>query len=225
MKAIGQYIDHTLLKATATEDDIIQLCTEAKEFGFYAVCINGCYVELAKNQLKNSAVKIATVIGFPLGAASTESKVREATIAVEYGADEIDMVMNIGFFKSKYTKAVTEEIEAIKKSIGPKILKVIIETCYLTDGEIKLACQLAKKGGADFVKTSTGFGTGGATTHAVKLMVDEVGESVQVKASGGIKDANTAKKYIKLGVSRIGTSSGIEIVSGATKKDDNEHTY
>ena len=225
MKAVSQYIDHTLLKATATEADIIQLCKEAKEFNFYAVCINGCYVPLAKRELKNSQVKVATVIGFPLGSSSPESKVREAAIAVDYGADEIDMVMNIGFLKSQWTEAVIKEIEEVKNSIDSRILKVILETCYLTDEEIKLACQLAKKGGADFVKTSTGFGTGGATQHVVKLMVDEVGESLQIKASGGIKDAETAKKYIEMGVSRIGTSSGIEIVSGATKKDDNEHTY
>lgn len=225
MKNINQYIDHTLLKATATDEDIIQLCKEAKEYGFYAICINGCYVPLAKKELKNSQIKIATVIGFPLGASSPESKVKEAAIAIEYGADEIDMVMNIGFLKSQWTEAVTKEIEEIKKAIGSKILKVIIETCYLSDNEIKIACQLAKKAGADFVKTSTGFGTDGATQHAVKLMVDEVGDYLQIKASGGIKNAETAKTYIEMGVSRIGTSSGIEIISGAIKKEDNEHTY
>ena len=222
---MNQYIDHTLLKATATDQDIIKLCNEAKEHQFYAICINGCFVPLAKEELKGSEVKIATVIGFPLGASTPESKVREATISVDNGADEIDMVMNIGFLKSQWPKAVTKEIEEIKKAIGSKVLKVIIETCYLTDDEIKTACQLAEKGGADYVKTSTGFGTGGATEHAVKLMIDEVGDSLKIKASGGIKNAETAKKYIKMGVSRIGTSSGIEIVSGTPKKEDNEHTY
>lgn len=222
---LNQYIDHTLLKATATEADIIKLCDEAKIYDFYAICINGCFVPLAREQLKESNVKIATVIGFPLGASSPESKIREASISKENGADEVDMVMNIGFLKSQWTEAVTKEIEEIKKAIGSTILKVIIETCYLSDEEIKIACQIVKRAGADFVKTSTGFGTGGATEHVVKIMIDEVGDSVKIKASGGIKDAATAEKYIKMGVSRIGTSSGIEIVSGAQKKDNNEHTY
>lgn len=222
---LNQYIDHTLLKATATDRDIIALCKEAREHNFYAICINGCFIPLAKKELKGSKVKIATVIGFPLGASSPESKVREAQISVDNGADEIDMVMNLGFLKSDWTEAVAKEIEEIKKAIGPKVLKVIIETCYLTDAEIKTACQLAKKAGADFVKTSTGFGTGGATEHAVKLMLDEVGDSLKIKASGGIKTTETAKKYIEMGVSRIGTSSGIDIVSGLSKKDDNEHAY
>lgn len=222
---LSQFIDHTLLKATATADDIIKLCKEAKEHKFYAVCINSCYVPLAKKELKDSDVKIATVVGFPLGASSPESKVREATIAIDHGADEIDMVMNIGFLKNQWNDAVAKEIEEIKKAIGSKVLKVILETCYLSDEEIKIACQLAKKAGADFVKTSTGFGTGGATEHHVKLMMDEVGDTLKVKASGGIKNAETALKYIELGVSRIGTSSGIEIVSGTLKKDNNEHTY
>lgn len=222
---LNKYIDHTLLKATATSDDIIKLCKEGKEHEFYAICINGCYVPLAKKELQGSNVKIATVVGFPLGASSPESKVREATIAIEHGADEIDMVLNIGFLKNKWNDAIAKEIEEIKKAIGSKVLKVILETCYLTDAEIIVACQLAKKAGADFVKTSTGFGTGGATEHHVKLMIDEVGDTLKVKASGGIKNAETALKYIELGVSRIGTSSGIEIVSGTLKKDNNEHTY
>lgn len=222
---LNQYIDHTLLKATATANDIIKLCNEAKEYGFYAICINGSYIPLAKKQLKKSAVKIVTVVGFPLGASSPESKIREAQIALDHGADEIDMVMNIGFLKSEMTEAVTREIEEVKKAVGQNILKVIIETCYLSDEEIKTACQLAKKGGADFVKTSTGFGTGGATEQDVQIMLDEVGDSLKVKASGGIKDIATAEKYIKMGVSRIGTSSGVEIVSGGSKKDNNEHTY
>ncbi len=222
---LNKYIDHTLLKATATADDIIKLCDEAKKHVFYAVCINSCYVTLAKKELKGSDVKIATVVGFPLGASAPESKVREATIAIDHGADEIDMVMNIGFLKSQWPEAVTKEIEEIKKAIDSKVLKVILETCYLSDEEIKTACQLAKKAGADFVKTSTGFGTGGATEHVVKLMLDEVGDSLKIKASGGIKNAEVAKRYIEMGVSRIGTSSGIEIVSGILKKDNNEHTY
>lgn len=222
---LNHFIDHTLLKATASEDDIIKLCKEATEYKFYAVCINSCYVLFAKEKLKNSEVKIATVVGFPLGASSQQAKVEEASIAIDHGADEIDMVMNIGFLKSRKPDAVEKEIQEIKKAIGSKILKVIIETCYLSDDEIKIACQLAKKGGADFVKTSTGFGSGGATEHAVKLMLNEVGDSLKIKASGGIKDSETALKYIKMGVSRIGTSSGIEIISKTPKKDKNEHTY
>ncbi len=222
---LNRFIDQTLLKATATSEEITKLCKEAIAHKFYAVCINACYVPLAKQELKNSDVKIATVIGFPLGASSSKSKVEEAAVAINNGADEIDMVLNIGFLKNQWNDLVTNEIEEVKKAIGSKILKVILETCYLTDDEIKIACQLAKKAGADFVKTSTGFGTAGATIHHVKLMADEVGDSLKIKASGGIKNAETALQYIELGVSRIGTSSGIEIVSGTLKNNNNEHTY
>lgn len=222
---LNRFIDQTLLKATATSEEITQLCKEAIAHKFYAVCINACYVPLAKQELKNSDVKIATVIGFPLGASSSKSKVEEAAVAINNGADEIDMVLNIGFLKNQWNDLVTNEIEEVKKTIGSKILKVILETCYLTDDEIKIACQLAKKAGADFVKTSTGFGTAGATIHHVKLMADEVGDSLKIKASGGIKNAETALQYIELGVSRIGTSTGIEIVSGTLKNNNNEHTY
>lgn len=222
---LNQYIDHTLLKSTATPDDIVELCNEAKAHNFYSVCVNGCYVPLAEDELKGSDVKIVAVIGFPLGASSPESKVREAKIAIEHGADEIDMVMNIGFLKGEWHGALATEISEVKKAIGSRVLKVILETCYLTDQEIKLACRLAKKGKADYVKTSTGFGSGGATENAVKIMLDEVGDTMKVKASGGIRDIETAKKYIKMGVSRLGTSSGVEIVSGPQNKDTNEHTY
>ena len=222
---LNQYIDHTLLKATATDNDVIQLCREAKEHKFYAICINGCFVSLAKKELENSQVKIATVIGFPLGASSLEAKISEAKISIENGADEIDMVINIGFLKSGWIDTVTKEIEEVKKAIGSKILKVIIEICYLSDEEITLACQLAKKANADFVKTSTGFGIGGATQHAVELMMATVGHSMKIKASGGIKNYEVAQKFINMGVSRIGTSSGIDVVSGSKNKDSNEHTY
>src|SRR5690554_3796162 len=157
---LNQYIDHTLLKATATADEIALLCKEAKENNFYAVCVNGCYIPLAKEELKGTTVNIVSVIGSPLGASSPESKIREATIAVVHGADEIDMVMNIGFLKSGWTEAVSKEIEEVKQAIGETVLKVIIETCYLSDNEIKTACRLVKMAGADFIKTSTGFGTG-----------------------------------------------------------------
>lgn len=222
---LKKYIDHTLLKSTATPEDIIKLCEEAKVHGFYAVCVNGCYVTLAKENLKGTDTKVAAVIGFPLGASAPESKVREAAIAIEHGAEEIDMVINVGFLKGGWTEAVEKEIEEVKIAIGDAVLKVILETCYLTDEEIILASQLAKRAGADFIKTSTGFGTGGATKHHVELMLKEAGDSMKVKASGGIRDAETAKKYIAMGVDRLGTSSGIAIVSDQNKQDDNEHTY
>ncbi len=210
---LGQYIDHTLLKPTATPQDIIKLCEEAKEHQFYAVCVNGCYVSLAKKALEKTNVKIAAVVGFPLGATNTETKIFEAKQCTVAGADEIDMVLNIGFLKAAWHNHIQDEVAAVKKAIGDKTLKVILETCYLTPDEIRKACQICKVANADFVKTSTGFGTGGATEEAVKIMVEEVGNSLKVKASGGIKDRKTAQKYIEMGVSRIGTSNGINIVS------------
>ena len=222
---LRQYIDHTLLKSTATTDDIVVLCKEARENNFYAVCVNGCYIPLAKKELKGTAIKIVSVIGFPLGATSPESKIREATIAVYHGADEIDMVMNIGFLKSGWTEVFSKEIEEVKKAIGETVLKVIIETCYLSDNEIKSACRLVKKAGADFVKTSTGFGTAGATESAVQLIVEEVGTTLKIKASGGIRTEATASRYIEMGVSRIGTSSGVEIVAESNRKHNKGQTY
>jgi deoxyribose-phosphate aldolase len=221
---LSHYIDHTLLKASAIPNEIVKLCNEAKKHNFYAVCVNSCYVSLAANELKNSDVKVASVVGFPLGANNLQAKVCEAEQCIIDGADEIDMVLNIGFLKAELHKQVQEEIAAVKKAIDSQTLKVILETCYLTDNEIQIACQIAKRAGADYVKTSTGFGTGGATENAVKIMVEEVGDSLKIKASGGIKDAATAKKYIEIGVNRIGTSSGIEIVTAA-KNDKDEHTY
>jgi len=210
---LHKYIDHTLLKATATPSEITQLCAEAKEYHFYAVCVNGCYVKLAKAAIASSEVKVAAVIGFPLGAMSTEAKVAETKSCIKDGADEIDMVINVGMFQSGNVDYIEDEIYAIKKAAGDKVLKVIIETCYLSEEEKKTACKLAMKAGADFVKTSTGFGTGGATLEDVQLMKSIVGDQMKIKASGGIKNAKTAKEYIALGISRIGTSSGIEIVS------------
>ena len=210
---LNQYIDHTILKATATPKDIVKLCAEAIQFEFYAVCVNGCYIKLAKTEIKNSKVKIAAVIGFPLGAMSTESKIAEAVQCVADGADEIDMVINIGLLKAGQADLVEDDIAAIKKAIGNKVLKVIIETCYLTNEEKKMACRAALNAAADFVKTSTGFGTGGATIEDVKLMKAEVGDKLKIKASGGIRDLKTAMEYIELGVNRLGTSSGIELVT------------
>ena len=159
---LNRYIDHTLLKPTATKDDIIQLCEEAKQYNFFSVCINSCYVSLVKKQLKNSDVKICSVIGFPLGAMSTESKVFETQQALNDGADEIDMVINLGYLKSKDFDAVIKDIEAVKNKMPNKVLKVILETCYLDDEEIIKASEIAIKAGADYIKTSTGFGSGGA---------------------------------------------------------------
>ncbi len=211
--ALNTYIDHTLLKANTTVDDIKKLCAEAKEHHFYAVCVNSYYVALAESELMHTDVNIAAVIGFPLGATITKVKVYEAQQCIDDGANEIDMVLNIGLLKSGYYKIIEEEIKAIKKAIGKHVLKVIFENCYLTDEEKKIACQLSLNAGADFIKTSTGFGTGGATIKDVQLMKNEVKNAIQIKASGGIRDAKTAKQYIDLGVSRIGTSSGITIVT------------
>jgi len=210
---LNAYIDHTLLVATATPEAICKLCDEAKNHSFYAVCVNSCNVYLASNELHNSEVKVVATIGFPLGASSTKSKREEAKRCVKDGADEIDMVLNIGYLKQNLYKNIREEIAAVKKIIGKKILKVIIETCYLEEDEKRIACQIAAKAGADFIKTSTGFGPGGATIDDVKLIIEEVGENLKVKASGGIKDRKTALEYINLGVSRIGTSNGIAIVA------------
>lgn len=218
---LNKFIDHTLLKPTATKDDIVQLCNEAKQYHFFSVCINSCYVSLAKQQLKGSDVKVCSVIGFPLGAMSTKAKVFEAQQALRDGADEIDMVINIGFLKSKYFDAVWKDIEAVKKVMPNHLLKVILETCYLEELEIIKASELAIQSGADFIKTSTGFGSGGATIHDVKLM-KIVAEhcNTKIKASGGIRDYKTALEFINLGVERLGVSSGIAIMNGEPSESD-----
>lgn len=209
---VNQYIDHTLLKAGATRKDIEKLCTEAKEYNFYSVCVNSCWVPLAADLLEGTKVHVCSVIGFPLGAMSTEGKIAEAKTAVEQGAHEIDMVINIGWLKNQEYDLVENEIAEIKKAIGTKVLKVIIETCYLTEAEKIRACKLSVAAHADFVKTSTGFGTGGATFEDVKLMLETVDGKAKVKASGGVRDATTAKRYIEMGVMRLGTSNGISII-------------
>lgn len=217
MIEINKYIDHTILKATATEEDIIQLCKEAVEYDFFSVCVNSGYVSLAKKNLSGSNVKVCTVVGFPLGAMSTAAKVFEATKALEDGAEEVDMVINIGELKSKNFQKVEEEIAEIKKAIGDKVLKVIIETCYLTPEEIVEASELAVKAKADFVKTSTGFGNDGAKLENIELMKNAVDGQAKLKASGGIKNLDTALSYIEAGVERIGTSSGVSIVNELNK--------
>lgn len=209
---LSKYIDHTLLAPTATENDIRKLCSEAVEHQFFAVCVHGAYTALCNSLLENSKVKIATVVGFPLGANVTAVKAKETELALKDGADEIDMVLNIGFLKSGDFLKVAEEIRTLKSITGHHLLKVILETCYLTNSELLQVIDCAREGGADYIKTSTGFGTGGATEEAVKLMLSRAG-TMKVKASGGIRNYETAKKYIDLGVSRIGTSSGISIIT------------
>ena len=209
---LNKYIDHTILKATASSADVQKLCEEAIEHEFYSVCVNGCYVADAKHLLQGTDVKVAAVVGFPLGAMTTASKVFEAKEAIENGASEIDMVINVAKLKDGEFDYVENEIRQIKEAIGDNVLKVIIETCYLTDEEKVKACELSLVAKADFVKTSTGFGTGGATYEDVKLMKSVVGDNAKVKASGGVRDKETAQKYVDLGAERLGTSSGIEIV-------------
>ena len=209
---LNKYIDHTILKATASSADVQKLCEEAIEHEFYSVCVNGCYVVDAKHLLQGTDVKVAAVVGFPLGAMTTASKVFEAKEAIENGASEIDMVINVAKLKDGEFDYVENEIRLIKEAIGDNVLKVIIETCYLTDEEKVKACELSLVAKADFVKTSTGFGTGGATYEDVKLMKSVVGDNAKVKASGGVRDKKTAQKYVDLGAERLGTSSGIEIV-------------
>lgn len=213
MEGLASYIDHTLLKPTASETQIRMLCEEAIAHGFKAVCVNGCWVSLALELLKDSKVRIATVVGFPLGAMSTEAKVAEAKDAIENGADEVDMVLNLGWLKSQQYDKVQDDIGRVKQVVGNKVLKVILETCYLTDDEKEKACELAVAAQADFVKTSTGFGTGGATFEDVLLMKAVVGDKALIKASGGVRDKETALRYISMGVSRIGTSSGVKLVT------------
>ena len=209
---LNKYIDHTILKATASGTDVQKLCEEAIEHEFYSVCVNGCYVVDAKHLLQGTDVKIAAVVGFPLGAMTTAAKIFEAKEAVENGASEIDMVINVAKLKDGEFEYVENEIRQIKEDIGDNVLKVIIETCYLTDEEKVKACELSLVAKADFVKTSTGFGTGGATYEDVKLMKSVVGDNAKVKASGGVRDKETAQKYVELGAERLGTSSGIDIV-------------
>lgn len=213
MKELASYIDHTLLNATATPEDIKVLCEEAMEYSFYAVCVQGQYVKLAAEYLQKSNVKIAAVVGFPLGGSTTKTKVYEAKQAILDGADEVDMVLAIGMLKARELDMVRDEIEQISLVIDRHILKVIIETCYLTNEEKEIACQLAYEAGADFVKTSTGYGDHGATLSDIDLMRNVVGDKMKIKASGGIRDRKIAMQFIEAGVDRIGTSSGVKIVT------------
>ncbi len=210
---IAPFIDHTLLKPNAKEEEITQLCNEAREFGFAAICINPSYVPLAATLLANTPVKICTVVGFPIGSMTTEAKAFETRDAVAKGADEIDMVINVGKLKSGDYQYVVEDVKAVVKAAQHRIVKVIIEAAMLTDDEKVAACILAKAGGAKFVKTSTGFGPGGATAHDVALMRRTVGAEMGVKAAGGIRDLATAAEMVKAGATRIGASASIQIVT------------
>ena len=207
----NKYIDHTLLKAFATKEDILSLCNEAKEYNFKSVCVNPDFVSYAKSLLKNSDVLVCTVIGFPLGANTTKVKVYEAVDAITNGADEVDMVINISKAKEHDYNYIYEEIKAVKEHIGNHTLKVIIETCYLTEDEIKEVSLMVKKANANFVKTSTGFGTGGAKVEDIKLIKSAVG-NFDIKASGGIKTKEDFLKMIDAGATRIGTSNGKNLV-------------
>lgn len=215
MQNINQLIDHTILKPDATIDDIRRLCIEAKEYNFYSVCVNSAYVNVAYNFLLHSNVKVCSVVGFPLGATIKEAKAYESKFAIDSGADEIDMVMNIGLLKSNKIDLFERDIKKVRETCHAAVLKVIIETCLLTDKEKILACKIAKEYGADFVKTSTGFSTGGATEHDIELMRKTVGDKMGVKASGGIKTYEDAIKMINAGANRLGTSSGIAIIKSA----------
>ena len=210
-KEIAKMIDHTLLKP-ATKKQIVDLCSEAKTHGFASVCVNPCFVKLAAAELAGSDVKVCTVIGFPLGENTTKVKVDETRVAIKQGATEIDMVMNQSLAKSNSWAKVEKEIAAIKKACGNLVLKVILETCNLTDDQIVKACEASVRAGADFVKTSTGFGKGGATVHHVKLMHDTVAPfGLKVKASGGVHNYEEALAMVEAGADRIGASCGVEI--------------
>lgn len=218
---INRYFDHTLLKPEATKEQILALIKEAKDYQFMSVCVNPTWVKLAKKELADSNVKVCTVIGFPLGATTSAVKAFEAKEAVENGADEVDMVINIGALKDQNDALVQADIAAVVKAVpNETIVKVIIETCLLTDEEKRKACELAQKAGADFVKTSTGFAGGGATVEDVRLMRATVGPEMGVKASGGVKTIADVKAMIEAGATRIGTSSGKQIIENQTVDQD-----
>lgn len=203
----SKLFDHTILKADATQEAVKKICDEAKEYGFMSVCVNSYYTAYVAEQLKGTDVKVCTVVGFPLGQMSTRAKAAEASIAVEDGADEIDMVINVGALKDRLYDVVYMDIKEVKKACGSALLKVIIETCLLNDEEKVKACELAKEAGADFVKTSTGFSTAGARAEDVALMRSVVGAAMGVKASGGIRDKETAMAMVRAGADRLGTSA------------------
>jgi deoxyribose-phosphate aldolase len=213
-RQIASMIDHTLLKPEATKEQIHKLCEEAKEHGFASVCVNPFWVREAAKLLAGTGVKVCTVVGFPLGATTKETKAFETKDAIAGGAEEIDMVLNIGALKSGDYETVRDDIRAVVEAAGGAVVKVILETGLLTEEEIVKASDLSKEAGAHFVKTSTGFGKGGATVEAVRLMRQTVGESMGVKASGGVRDLETALKMVEAGANRIGASASVAIVTG-----------
>lgn len=219
MENLNKYFDHTALAAAATTEDIKKLCAEAREYDFYSVCVNGCYVPLASKELEGTDVKVAAVIGFPLGAMSIDSKVFETNDCCSNGASEIDMVINVGALKEGNYEYVQDDIAAVVSAADEydAIVKVIIETCLLTDEEVVKACELSVAAGAEFVKTSTGFSTGGATVHHIKLMRETVGNLAKIKASGGIRDLEACKAMIEAGADRIGASASVKIMQEAAK--------
>lgn len=218
---VAKMIDHTLLKADATKDQIEKICAEAKEYNFASVCVNPAWVKLSSDLLNGTEVKVCTVIGFPLGASTPETKAYETKNAIENGATEVDMVINIGALKGGDNELVERDIRAVVDAAkGKALTKVIIETCLLAEEEKVRACELSVKAGADFVKTSTGFSTGGATAEDIALMRKTVGPEIGVKASGGVRSAEDAQKMIDAGATRIGASSGAAIVNGLTSDSD-----
>ena len=216
---IASYIDHTVLAANATQEKIEKLCQEASEWKFASVCVNTCWTAFCAGKLRGTGVKVCSVVGFPLGAMATKAKAFEAKCAVEAGAEEVDMVINVGWLKDGKDDLVENDIREVRKACGGKLLKVIIETCLLTDEEKVRACELSEKAGADYVKTSTGFSTGGAKAEDVALMRKTVGDRLGVKASGGIRTYEDAMKMIDAGASRLGCSAGIAIVTSAGKTE------
>lgn len=215
MKNLASYIDHTLLAQNATIEMIKKLCDEAKEYNFCSVCVNSSYVKDASEFLNDSGVKVCSVVGFPLGAMSSKAKAYEAKVAIEDGADEIDMVINVGWVKSNQYDKLKNDIEMLNATCKDVVLKVILETALLDEKEIKEVCKISKDVGVDFVKTSTGFSTRGASLEDIKIMKDIVGKSVEIKASGGIRDYEKAMSMIEAGATRLGVSAGIAIISGA----------
>ena len=216
--SIAKMIDHTVLKPQTTEADVRKLCAEAAEYGFASVCVNPCWVSLCAELLQDTPVDVCTVIGFPLGANTPAVKAFEAAEAIAQGATEVDMVLNVGAMKDGKHDLVREDIAAVVEAAkGKALVKVILETCLLNDEEKRAACRLAKEAGADYVKTSTGFSTGGATVEDIALMRTEVGADMGVKASGGIRDYAAAKAMVQAGASRIGASAGVQIVAQEQK--------
>lgn len=218
MTDIAKYIDHTLLRADAREEEIRRLCEEAKEYGFYSCCVNPCHLTMIRELLRDSAVKCCVVVGFPLGAMTAEAKAFETRQAIELGADEIDMVLAVGALKDGRDEVVEDEIRAVVDAARGKTVKVILECCLLTSEEIRRACEIAERAGARFVKTSTGFSNGGARVEDVRLMRDAVSPKVKVKASGGIRCLRDAELMIEAGAERLGCSAGVQIVREEKEK-------